>query len=187
MGKISRPTATTTTGGFINQPQGKFEPIVPVPMTPESCTMITKSKTHFSTKRRGFTLAESLMAVVVLGIAAAGVLLPFTGGARVRAEGVRRTLAVKLASDLTEEIINTPFDEVLATYGDYSESQGQVKDADGVVFTDANYANYSRNAGCEMVYVSQESGDEDAIFILATVRVYYSGRLIATVNRLISK
>ena len=32
------------------------------------------------------------MAVVVLGIAAAGVLLPFSSGARVRAEGVRANL-----------------------------------------------------------------------------------------------
>ena len=149
--------------------------------------MITKKQTHFSTGRRGFTLAESLMAVVVLGIAAAGVLLPFSGGARVRAEGVRRTLGVKLASDLTERIVNTPFDQIMATYDGYSESQGQVRDADGVVFTDANYANYSRDAGCRQVYVAQESGTEDSIFIRATVRVYYSGRTIATMNRLISK
>ena len=115
--------------------------------------MITKKQTRFSTGRRGFTLAESLMAVVVLGIAAAGVLLPFSGGARVRAEGVRRTLGVKLASDLTERIVNTPFDQIMATYDGYSESQGQVRDADGVVFTDANYANYSRDAGCRQVYV----------------------------------
>jgi len=149
--------------------------------------MITKKQTRFSTGRRGFTLAESLMAVVVLGIAAAGVLLPFSGGARVRAEGVRRTLAVKLASDLIERIVNTPFDQIMATYDGYSESQGQVRDADGVVFSDANYANYSRDAGCRQVYVAQESGTEDSIFIRATVRVYYSGRTIATINRLISE
>ncbi|UCF14255.1 MAG: prepilin-type N-terminal cleavage/methylation domain-containing protein [Phycisphaerales bacterium] len=149
--------------------------------------MPTRGKTHFSAGRRGFTLAESLMAVVVLGIAAAGVLLPFSGGARVRAEGVRRTLGVKLASDLIEQIVNTPFDQIIATYDGYSESQGQVKDADGLVFTDANYANFSRDSSCEQVYVPQESGVEDPIFIRATVRVYYGGRTIATINRLISK
>ena len=127
------------------------------------------------------------MAVVVLGIAAAGVLLPFSGGARVRAEGVRRTLGVKLASDLIEQIVNTPFDQIIATYDGYSESQGQVRDADGVVFTDENYANYSRGASCQQVYVPQESGTENPIFIRATVRVYYSGRIIATINKLISE
>ncbi len=150
---------------------------------PENCTMIT----NFSTGRRGFTLAESLMAVAVLGIAAAGVLLPFSGGARVRAEGVRRTLAVKLASDLTERIVNTPFDQIISTYDGYSESQGQVTDADGVVFADAHYHNFSRDAGCQYVYVPQESDAADPTFIRATVRVYYSGRTIATVNRLISE
>ena len=49
--------------------------------------------------RKGFSLAEAMMATVVLSIAAAGVLLPFTSGARVRAEGMRRTLGAKLASD----------------------------------------------------------------------------------------
>ena len=148
--------------------------------------MITKVQRHLN-MRQGFTLAESLMAVVVLGIAAAGVLLPFSGGARVRAEGVRRTLGVKLASDLTERIINTPFDQIIATYDGYSESQGQVRDADGLVFTDANYANYSRDASCQQVYVQQESGYENPIFIRATIRVYYSGRTIATVSRLVSE
>ena len=137
--------------------------------------------------RRGFTLAEALMAVVVLGIAAAGVLLPFSSGASVRAEGVRRTLGLKLASDLMEQIVNTPFDQIVALYNGYSESQGQVKDADGAIFADANYANYSRDASCGYVYVPQESGAEAPIFIRATVRVYYSGRTIATVNRLVSQ
>lgn len=127
------------------------------------------------------------MAVVVLGIAAASVLLPFSSGARVRAEGIRRTMGVKLASDLMEEIVNTPFDQLIAVYDGYSESQGQVKDADGVVFADANYANFGRDASCEQVYVPQESGAEVPIFIRATVRVYYSGTIIATVSRLVSR
>jgi len=127
------------------------------------------------------------MAVVVLGIAAAGVLLPFASGARVRAEGVHRTLGVKLASDLMEQIVNTPFDQIMATYNGHSESQGQVKDADAAIFADANYANFSRDASCEQVYVPQESGGEAPIFIRATVRVYYSGKTVATVSRLVSK
>ena len=63
--------------------------------------------------QKGFSLAEAMIATVVLGIAAAGVLLPFTSGATVRAEGMRRTLAAKLASDLMEEIIGTEFDQII--------------------------------------------------------------------------
>ncbi len=127
------------------------------------------------------------MATVVLGIAAAGVLLPFTSGATMQAEGMRRTLGAKLASDLLQEIVNTPFDQIVAAYGAYSEAEGQVKDAAGVVFTDSNYARFSRNSTCNYVYVPQESGTGVSTFILITVRVYYGGNEIVVVNRLVSE
>lgn len=138
-------------------------------------------------RRGGFSLAEAMVATVVLGIAAAGVLLPFTSGARVRAEGVRRTLAVKLAGDLMEEIINTPFGQIVVSYDGYAEGQGQVKDVSGTVFSDSNYTNFSRDVSCEYVYVAQESGATEARFVRATVRVYYNGTEIAGINRLIAK
>ncbi len=136
---------------------------------------------------KAFTLAEAMMATVVLGIAAAGVLLPFTSGAAVRAEGMRRTLGAKLASDLMQEIVNTPFNQIVAGYGAFSEAQGQVKDAGGVVFTDSNYTMISRDSMCDYVYVPQESGAGVAKFILVKVRVYYSGNEIAIINRLVSE
>ena len=138
--------------------------------------------------QKGFSLAEAMMATVVLGIAAAGVLLPFTSGAAVRAEGMRRTLAAKLASDLMEQFIDTSFAELVADGGGYvDEPQGQVKDASGAVFTDLNYANFSRDASCEQVYVPQESEDGESKFIRATVRVYYTDREVAVISRLISE
>ena len=138
------------------------------------------------TKHKGFSLAEAMMAIVVLGIAAAGVLLPFTSGAAVRAEGMRRTLGAKLAGDLMEEIIGTPFEEILADYDGYAEPQGQVKDVSGAAFTDLNYANFSREVSCEYVRVPQESETGEPKFIRATVRIYYSGKQIVIINRLIS-
>ena len=136
---------------------------------------------------KAFTLAEAMMATVVLGIAAAGVLLPFTSGAAMQAEGMRRTLGAKLASDLMQEIVNTPFDQIVTGYGAFSEAQGQVKDAGGVVFTDSNYAMISRESICNYVYVTQESGTGVAKFIFITVRVYYSGKEIAIINRLVNE
>jgi Tfp pilus assembly protein PilV len=141
-------------------------------------------------KYRGFSLAEAVIATVVLGIAAAGVLLPFTSGVSVRAEGERRTLAAKLASDLMEEIISDHFNGIdnIVTKYNYSEPQGQVKtDADEAVFTDLNYSKFSRVVTCAEVYVPQESSTGEKKFILATVRVYYNGGEIAIINRLISK
>jgi prepilin-type N-terminal cleavage/methylation domain-containing protein len=136
--------------------------------------------------QKGFTMAEAMIATVVLGIAAAGVMLPFTSGAAVRAEGTRRTLAAKLAGDLMEEIVNTPFEQIIAGYDGYTESQGQVKDASGIVFTDLNYASFSRDVSCEYVYMPQESGNTGPKFIRVVVRVYYRGGEIATISRLVS-
>ena len=138
-------------------------------------------------RRAGFTLAEAMMATVVLGIAAAGVLLPFTAGAKVRAEGKHITLGEKLASDLMEQIVNTPFEDIVNNYDGYSEAQGQVKDATGTVFTGSNYANFSRNVNCQNVYMPQESGAVSSKFIRVTVRVYYSGKEIASINRLVGE
>ncbi|MFA5422575.1 MAG: prepilin-type N-terminal cleavage/methylation domain-containing protein [Phycisphaerae bacterium] len=137
----------------------------------------------------GFTLAEAMVAVVVLCIAAAGVLMPFTAGARSRMEGQRRTLAAKLASDLVEKVIATDFNDITTAYGSYSESEGQIKDMTGDVFTDPMYAGYSRTVLCQYVYVDQESGDGDIepIFIRCTAKVFYNGGEIASVGRLISK
>jgi len=152
--------------------------------------MTISSRRYRSKTAGGFTLAEAMLAVVVLGIAAAGVLLPFTSGASVRAEGARRTLGARLASDLIEEIVkkagDTPLDQIVADYN-YSEPQGMVKDAAGVVFTDANYANFSRSAVCEYVRVPGESPLAPEKFIRVTVQVNYSGKKIATISRLVSK
>lgn len=138
-------------------------------------------------KHKGFSLAEAMMATVVLSIAAAGVLLPFTSGAAVRAEGMRRTLAAKLAGDLVEEIMQTGFDEIVAKYNGYSEAEGHIKDASGAEFGDPHYAKLSRGATCEYVYMPQESGAASPRFILVTVRVYYDGKELAAVKRLVSE
>jgi hypothetical protein len=86
-----------------------------------------------------------------------------------------------------EQIVNTPFDSIVSAYGSYSEAQGQVKKADGTVFSDSNYSKFSRTAACTNVYVSQESGAAPSKFIRATVQVYYGGRLIAVIDRLITE
>jgi Tfp pilus assembly protein PilV len=137
--------------------------------------------------QKGLTLAEAMLATVILGIAAAGVLLPFAGGAKVRTEGVQRTLAAKLSADLMEEIISAPFDQIITTYDGYAELQGQVRDASGVVFEGSNYANFSRDVVCEQVYVPQESGGGQSKFIRANVRIYYNGDEITNISRLISE
>ena len=135
--------------------------------------------------RKGFSLAEGMMATIVLGVAAAGVLLPFTTGAKVRSEGMRLTLASKLAGDLMEEVVNTPFEQIIANYN-YSEAEGQIQDASGALFGGANYFRFSREVSSELIYVAQQDGSKPPNFIRVTVRVYYNGSESAIINRLIS-
>ena len=147
------------------------------------------------------------MAMVVLSIAVAGVLLPFSSGAAARAEGMRRTLGAKLAGHMIEEIISKPFLDPdgsaydfnpgldtgeanfdnIDDYHGYSESEGQVKDAAGAVYTDSNYIKFSRDVSCEYVYVSQESGAGEPVFIRVTVQVRWNNREVASISRLVSK
>jgi hypothetical protein len=132
-----------------------------------------------------------MLAVVIVGMAASGVLLPFASGAAVRAEGLHRTLAAKLANDLIEQIANTPFDDIVTNYN-YTEQQGQISDATGAVFTDASYANFSRNVTCAYVYLPQQIDLRKALEISAncirvTVAVSYRGTPIVSVNRLVAR
>jgi hypothetical protein len=119
------------------------------------------------------------MAMVLLGAAAAGVLLPFAYGVTAQADGFHRTLGAILANDLIEQTAATPFDQIVSNYN-YSESQGQLKDASGNTLTDSMYANFSREIGCVW------DSDQD-FFIVATVRVYYQGQEVAAINRLMSE
>jgi len=136
---------------------------------------------------KGFSLAEAMLATIVLAIAAAGVLLPFTAGAAIRTDGVRRTLAAKLASDMVERILCTDFDNIVGSYGSVTENEGEVRNSSGVIFTDSNYAKFSRSVTCEYVHVLQEIDESPERFILVTVSVYYDGTEMAVVRRLISK
>lgn len=149
-------------------------------MTTDRC------KTGAARRRRGFTLVEATLAMVLIGIAAAGVLLPFASGASVQADGLHRTLGAVLASSLIEKIAATPFDSIVGTYN-YTESQGQLKDASGATITDSMYANFSREVSCQYVHVPQQGAAVEANFVLATVHVRYRGQSIVTINRLISE
>lgn len=119
------------------------------------------------------------MAMVLLGAAAAGVLLPFAHGATVQADGFHRTLGAILANELIERVVAAPFDQIVTNYN-YSESEGQLQDASGSTLTDSMYAKFSRKVECV-----QDSGQD--FFILAKVRVAYQGQEVAAINRLVSE
>lgn len=136
---------------------------------------------------KGFSLVEAMLATVVLGIASAGILLPFSSGAGMQAEGAHQTLGAKLASDLMEKIVSTPYENVIESYGSFNEAKGQIRDINGAIFADPMYSNFSRSASCAYAYTVQESGTGTSKYILATVRVFYNDCQIAMIKRLITK
>ena len=146
-------------------------------------------RTPYRNIYHGFTLAEAMMAIVVLGIAATSLLVPFSSGARLRAEGMHRTLGARLASHLMEQIVQTPFDQIVDHYDGYTESQGQVTNAAGEVISDLSYAKFSREVSCQYVCVPQQPDKEEhqCNFILITVTVRWDGKDIAMINRLVSQ
>lgn len=149
--------------------------------------------------RKGFTLTEALMAMVVLTIAAGGIILPYSSGASVQLEGNRMALAAKLAHDMLEQIVSSDFEDIIETYNGYSEAQGQILDGEGGVFSDSvviyvddedsgssvtvpsgsDYVKFSRDVSCQTAYI----GDVEMVWV--TVRVYYEGTLSVSLNTLI--
>ena len=137
--------------------------------------MAAKKRQH-----KGFTLAEALMAMVILSIAAIGIIQPFSAGAAVQLEGWHRSMTAKLSSDLLEEIVSTEYDEITTEWTDYTEAEGAVKDSLGNVFTDPSYANYSRD-----VTLQQTADLTDIEHQWVTVRVYRNGIEMAELSSLI--
>lgn len=137
--------------------------------------------------RRGFSLAECMMAMVVLSVAATGVLIPFSSAASVHAAGMRKTLASKVASDLVEEICATDYDSIIGTWGTYAEAEGHIKLTGGVgEFTDDAYKYFSRSASCRIASIGSGS-DSTTLGIWVTVSVSYQGNEIVSLSTLVSK
>jgi hypothetical protein len=113
-------------------------------------------------------------------------VLPFSTGAAIQAEGVNRTIGANLASELMEKVVNTSFEQIVDNYDGYSEPEGGLKDFQGQLYNSSNYEGFSRDVSCDYVYVPQESGDKEAKYILITVRVYYQGGQITAIHKLIS-
>lgn len=133
--------------------------------------------------RKGFTLAEAMIAVVLLAFAASAVSMPFVAGAASRAEGARRTLAAKLAQDRLEQIINTDYDQIFWMYEGWPEFQGCLEDGNGGFLTDPIYLKFFRYSNVVPFRVSngilvQVMPGDDSDFSLITVSVSYDEGLM---------
>ena len=129
----------------------------------------------------GFTLVEAMIAMTILAIAAMGVILPFSSGAAVRAEGAHRAIAGKLASDLVEKIGATTYANIVSTWNGYSETMGQVTNSAGVVYSDPLYSKFSRSATASVTTLGATS------VTWVTVTVNYNGNKILHIKSMVGK
>jgi len=150
------------------------------------------------------------MASVILAIAVAAAIMPFTCGARSQDVESRQTLAVSLAQDLMEEILLKPFVEpgdtapepvsrfgpdagetlrssysAIDDYHGYTETAGQVLDPAGQVITDAVAAGLSRRVTVSYVYVTGQVVTEQPSFMRVVVEIRYNGQPIVKMTRLV--
>ena len=131
--------------------------------------------------RKGFTLAEAMIAVVLLAFAASTVSMPFVAGAAVREEGAQRTLAAKLAHDRLEQIINSDYDQMLWDYD--VEFPGCLEDGADGFLTGPIYEDFYRYPNFVFFRVSngvlvQVALPDDSDFSLVTVSVSYDNGLM---------
>ena len=129
-------------------------------------------------KNNGFTLIEATIAMVLLAMAAAGILLPFANAASVQEEAARQTLAANLASEMMEKVLQSEPNDILLNFGVYSETKGAMLDTKGVVLSDSIYAGFSRSVVSEAVTVNSVP------LVKITVSVAYEGNEMTRVTTL---
>ena len=128
---------------------------------------------------KGFTLAESMIAMTILAVATAGVILPFAGGSAIRSDIAKRTVAARLAADLLEEITNSDFEDIIINYDGFFQGPGGITDASGAVVTNPESANFYRVSSCQPAVVAGEN------LVWATVYIYENGTEVLKLSTLI--
>ena len=131
-----------------------------------------------NTKNNGFTLIEATIAMVLLALAAAGILLPFANAASVQAEGARQTLAANLATEMMEKVLLSEPNDILLNFDGYVEVKGAMLDTKGVVLSDSIYTGFSRSVVIQAVTV------KSVPLVEITVSVAYEGNEMTRVTTL---
>lgn len=146
------------------------------------------NRRYVGARRRGFTLPEAIIAIVVIGIGLAGLLLAFGTVARNSADPVLRKQMLAIAQELMEEITLKPYAAAANTaptgcardtYNDIADYNGYaatgICTVDGVAITAlASYGVSARVVGGTLFGVSAAK--------TITVTVTHSGESLALVG-----
>ncbi|MBK8270841.1 MAG: prepilin-type N-terminal cleavage/methylation domain-containing protein [Planctomycetes bacterium] len=169
-----------------------------------------RTRNHISKPyaRRGFTLAEALLASTILAIIAATATLPFSAGVQNATEAGRMEQAVELGESMMEEVLArsffgpsqttpTPGPESGETtrmnydsvddFAGYSESDKVLRNFKSNAVGDPSTDGFWREVAVAYVtYPNQQPGDTNSL-IRVTVKVYYQNTLLVTLDRLVSR
>ena len=154
----------------------------------------------------GFTLIEALLASGILAASIGAITCPFIAAAQNEQEDARRTVAIYLAQELMEEIIDQPFDDedgggaLGPDLGEYDIDEFDNIDdfhgyADEGIYVDDIWeesevnepaaAGLTRHVTTAYAYVSGQDTSQSPTFIRVTVEVKHSGDPIVTLSRLV--
>lgn len=118
----------------------------------------------------GFTMIEATIAMVILAVAAAGILLPFGAAAATQDEALKQFMAANLGTELMEKVLFTEPNDIITTWDGHVEGQGAMCDAAKVVYSDLIYNKFSRSVQCIPAVTASVN------MVVVNVYVYYDGR-----------
>ena len=158
--------------------------------------------------RRGFTIAEALLAATILSIVSATALLPFAAGLHQSVEAARLEQAVALGQAMMEEILARPFADPdggtpavgpesgetsrdkfdnIDDFNGYAESDHLARNYLNVVITDTAVKDLWRSVSVQYVTMPNQAASETNGFVRVTVSVYYDTALLVRLDRIASR
>jgi len=160
------------------------------------------------TRRRGFTLAEALLATTVLAIVGATATLPFVAGMQNIQEAAKLDRAVSLGQALMEEIMARPFDVVATTgtqtppalgtlnrslyftilqFNGYAEDGTQPLNFDGTTMNDPMYTGYKRVVSVQPVSYPGQDPVDTGNLVHVQVQVFLNKIPLVQLDRLAAR
>lgn len=159
--------------------------------------MVRGTTSRLGRMARGFTLAEALIACVLLTTAITAITWPFTATAQNETDDARRAMAVNLAQEMMDEILNLPYQDPngsvtpgpdsgettrsrfdnMDDYDGFGEADGNVRTLDGEIESDPLAKGLSRSVSA--TYPASMPG-----FLRITVTVKFHGQPLVTLTRL---
>lgn len=139
---------------------------------------------HSRSGRRGLTLLECTLAMIIVPMAVAAVCMAIVAGQSQAAEAMRQTRAAMLAEALMEQALAQPYDEVENFCDSFTETAGNVRDATGTVYP-TQFQTLQRTLTCEQSQQTVSFGATDFTSdgLSVTVTVLQEGAKIVEIRR----